>query len=101
MNREKKSEVIETLTATLTENENIYLADISGLDAGSTTRLRRACFKAGVSLAVVKNTLLQKAMDNTDKDFVDLTDILKVNTFIIFVETGNDTAKVIEVYRKL
>jgi len=100
MNREKKSEVIETLTATLTENENIYLADISGLDAGSTTRLRRACFKAGVSLAVVKNTLLQKAMENTDKDFGDLTDILKGNTSIMLAETGNAPAKVIQEFRK-
>ena len=100
MNREKKSEVIETLTATLTENENIYLADISGLDAGSTTRLRRACFKAGVSLAVVKNTLLQKAMENTDKDFGDLTDILIGNTSIMLAETGNAPAKVIQEFRK-
>lgn len=100
MNREKKSEVIETLTATLTENENIYLADISGLDAGSTTRLRRACFKAGVSLAVVKNTLLQKAMEKTDKDFGDLTDILIGNTSIMLAETGNAPAKVIQEFRK-
>ena len=53
MTREEKSQVIKDLTAQLTENETIYLADISGLDAGSTSNLRRACFKAGVKLAVV------------------------------------------------
>lgn len=100
MTREEKSRVIESLTATLTENENIYLADISGLDAGSTTRLRRACFKAGVSLAVVKNTLLKKAMENTDKDFGELTEILKGNTSIMLAETGNAPAKVIKEFRK-
>ncbi|HAV54664.1 MAG TPA: 50S ribosomal protein L10, partial [Aequorivita sp.] len=77
MTREEKSQVIETLTAQLSDNANIYLADISGLDAGNTTNLRRACFKAGVQLAVVKNTLLKKAMESSDKDFGELKDILK------------------------
>ena len=61
MNREEKSVIIKDLTAQLAENANIYLADISGLNAGDTSDLRRACFKADVSLAVVKNTLLSKS----------------------------------------
>ena len=62
MKREEKSLVIKKLTAQLTANTNIYLADISGLNAGATSNLRRACFKANVTLEVVKNTLLEKAM---------------------------------------
>ena len=57
MTREEKSQVIEELTAQLADNSNIYLTDISGLDAVATSNLRRACFKANVKLAVVKNTL--------------------------------------------
>ncbi|SRX54738.1 50S ribosomal protein L10 [Aequorivita sp. CIP111184] len=100
MTREEKSQVIETLTAQLSDNANIYLADISGLDAGSTTNLRRACFKAGIQLAVVKNTLLKKAMDSSDKDFGELTEILKGNTSLMFSETGNAPAKVIKEFRR-
>ncbi len=100
MTREEKSQVIETLTAQLSDNANIYLADISGLDAGSTTNLRRACFKAGVQLAVVKNTLLKKAMESSDKDFGELTGILKGNTSLMFSETGNAPARVIKEFRK-
>ena len=100
MTREEKSQVIETLTAQLSDNANIYLADISGLNAGSTTNLRRACFKAGVQLEVVKNTLLKKAMESSDKDFGDLTEVLKGNTSIMFSETGNAPAKVIKEFRK-
>ena len=48
MTREEKSQVIEELTAQLADNTNIYLADISGLNAGNTSNLRRACFKANV-----------------------------------------------------
>jgi len=100
MTREEKSQVIKDLTAQLTENETIYLADISGLDAGSTSNLRRACFKAGVKLAVVKNTLLKKAMDSADKDFGELPEVLKGNTSLMFAETSNAPAKVIKAFRK-
>jgi len=81
MTREEKAQVIENLTTTLAENDTIYLADISGLNASTTSNLRRACFKADVKLAVVKNTLLSKAMEKSDKDFGELSDTLKGNTF--------------------
>ena len=100
MTREEKSQVIKDLTAQLAENTNIYLADISGLDAGTTSNLRRACFKAGVKLSVVKNTLLHKAMESSDRDFGELSSILKGNTSLMFSETGNAPAKVIKEFRK-
>ncbi|MEG9328095.1 LSU ribosomal protein L10P [Salinimicrobium catena] len=100
MTREEKSRVIEDLTAQLAENNTIYLADISGLNAGNTSNLRRACFKANVKLAVVKNTLLAKAMESSDKDFGDLPSVLKGNTSIMFSDTGNAPAKVIKEFRK-
>lgn len=100
MTREEKSLVIEDLTAQLAENNTIYLADISGLDAGATSNLRRACFKSNVSIAVVKNTLLAKAMEKSDKDFGELPHTLKGNTSIMFAETGNAPAKLIKEFRK-
>jgi len=100
MTREEKSQVIENLTAQLTENPIIYLADISGLNAASTTNLRRACFKAGIKLAVVKNTLLAKAMESSDKDFGELLGTLKGNTSLMFAVTGNAPAIVIKEFRK-
>ena len=100
MTREEKSLVIEELTAQLASNTNIYLADISGLNAGSTSDLRRACFKANIKLAVVKNTLLEKAMEASEKDFGDLPSILKGNTSVMYSETGNAPAKVIKAFRK-
>ena len=100
MTREEKSQVITDLTTVLTDNNIIYLADISGLDALGTSNLRRACFKANVKLSVVKNTLLAKAMEKADKDFGDLPGILKGNTSIMISETGNAPAKVIKDFRK-
>ena len=100
MTREEKSKVIEELTVQLADNTNIYLTDISGLNAGSTSDLRRACFKANVRLAVVKNTLLEKAMEASDRDFGDLPSTLKGNTSVMYSETGNAPAKVIKAFRK-
>ena len=100
MTREEKSQVIEELTAQLAENTNIYLTDISGLDAGTTSKLRRACFKANVKLAVVKNTLLEKAMEASEKEFGELPSTLKGNTSVMYSETGNGPAKVIKAFRK-
>jgi len=100
MTREEKSQVIEVLTAELADNANIYLADISGLNADTTSNLRRACFKANVKLAVVKNTLLEKAMEASDRDFGELPTVLKGNTSVMYSETGNAPAKVIKAFRK-
>ena len=100
MTREEKSQVIEDLTAQLAGFQTIYLADISGLDAGTTSNLRRACFKANVKLSVVKNTLLAKAMEAAEKDFGELPGVLKGNTSIMLSETGNAPAKVIKEFRK-
>ncbi|RKE98071.1 50S ribosomal protein L10 [Ichthyenterobacterium magnum] len=100
MTREEKSQVIEELTAQLADNANIYLTDISGLNAGSTSDLRRACFKADVQLNVVKNTLLTKAMEASDRDFGELPTVLKGNTSVMYSETGNAPAKVIKAFRK-
>ncbi|MFY0715116.1 50S ribosomal protein L10 [Seonamhaeicola sp. NFXS20] len=100
MTREEKSQVIEELTSELANSTNIYLTDISGLNAGTTSALRRACFKANVKMAVVKNTLLEKAMEASDKDFGDLPTVLKGNTSVMYCETGNAPAKLIKTFRK-
>jgi len=100
MTREEKSKVIEALTTELAENSNLYLTDISGLNAVATSALRRACFKANIKLSVVKNTLLEKAMEASDKDFGDLPSTLKGNTSVMYSETGNAPAKVIKAFRK-
>ena len=100
MTREEKSVIIEDLTSQLSENPVVYLADIAGLDAQTTSDLRRACFKAGIKISVVKNTLLEKAMEKSDKDFGDLPSTLKGNTSVMYSEVGNAPAKLIKDFLK-
>ena len=100
MTKEQKAQEIQDLTEEWSSVKNLYLTDIAGLDAVKTTALRRACFKANIKLSVVKNTLLVKAMEASDKDFGNLHEILKGNTSLMFAEVGNTPAKLIKDFRK-
>jgi len=69
---------------------------ISGLNAEDTSSLRRLCFKQDVKLVVAKNTLLRKALENSQKNTEELYDALKGNTTVMFTESGNAPAKLIK-----
>ncbi len=100
MTKEQKAQEIQDLTKELSSVKNLYLTDIAGLNAVQTIALRRACFKVNIKLAVVKNTLLAKAMEGSDKDFGDLKETLKGSTSLMFSEVGNIPAKLIKDFRK-
>jgi large subunit ribosomal protein L10 len=100
MKKEGKFQIVEALAEKLKENNNFYIADSSGLNAEDTSELRRLCFKREVTLTVVKNTLLKKAMEQTDKDLTAIYDVLKGPTSILFAESGNAPAKLIKDFRK-
>jgi large subunit ribosomal protein L10 len=51
-------------------------------------------------LIVVKNTLLQKAMEQSGKDFSPLFNVLKGHTSIMIASQGNIPAKLIKEFRK-
>jgi len=100
MTREEKSIAIEDLTAQLAGTNIVYVSDISGLNAETTSNLRRACFKAGIKLEVVKNTLLAKAMEASDNDYGDLLTVLPGNSAIFIADVANAPGKIIKEFRK-
>ena len=100
MKKAEKIKVIEDLTSKLKDVKTLYLTDISGLNANQTSALRRACFKANVKLSVVKNTMLSRAIDASEKDFGEIKEVLKGNTSLMFSDVGNAPAKVIKDFRK-
>lgn len=100
MTREEKNNAIEELVTILEGTNILYIADIAGLDAETTSNLRRAAFKNDIKLSVVKNTLLKKAMERSEKPFDGLFETLKGNSSIMIAETGNAPAKLIKEFRK-
>lgn len=100
MRKEDKSTIIDTITATIKGYDYFYLTDISTLNAAKTSALREECYKSDIKLMVVKNTLLQKALESLDTDFSELTPVLKGNTAIMFSNVANAPAKLIDKYSK-
>lgn len=100
MRPEEKNKLIDSLVEQLSNNETIYLADISDLNAEKTSKLRRLCFRRNIPMMVVKNTLLKKAMERSNKDFSPLYEVLKGHTSLMFGDTGNAPAKLIKEFRK-
>lgn len=100
MTRAEKKEIVKILSEKLNENSIFYLADISELDAETSTKLRRLAHKREVSLNVVKNTLLRKALEAAEGSYEEFYDLLKGNTSIMFSEVGNAPAKLIKDFRK-
>lgn len=101
MNREEKAKYIDDLVADLSANNIVYLADTSELTVEVVNQLRRKCFQANISMRVVKNTLLEKAMEKVEgKDFSELKGTLAGATSIMFSEVGNAPAKLIKDFRK-
>jgi large subunit ribosomal protein L10 len=98
MNKEEKTKVIEDLVGYLENNPNFYLTDISSLTVAKTGELRRACFKKKISVMVVKNSLLKKAMERRGI-YNDLMPALKGNTAVMFCESGSAPAKLIKEFR--
>ncbi|MBS1581937.1 MAG: 50S ribosomal protein L10 [Bacteroidetes bacterium] len=99
--RAQKDEAIAELIGEIKATNVLYLTDASSMDAEATSNLRRACNKGGIRMKVVKNTLLQKAMERIeDKDYKALFPTLKGQTAILFADKGNAPAKVIRDFRK-
>ena len=100
MKKEVKDTIIAELGEQLKKYPHFYLVDLTGLDAGKTSDLRRKCFKSDIKLLMVKNTLLHKAFEAADMDYSPLYECLKGNTAIMFTETANVPAKLIKEYKK-
>ena len=100
MKKEVKDTIIAELGQKLQEYAHFYLVELAGLNAQQTSDLRRKCFKNDIKLLVVKNTLLQKALEKSDVDFEPLYDVLKGNTAIMFTNVANVPAKLLKEYKK-
>jgi large subunit ribosomal protein L10 len=101
MNKAEKTQVIDELVSELNANNKIYLADCSTLTVEKVNNFRRACFAKNISVRVVKNTLLKKAIERADETrLTELIPVLKGETALIFTEVSSAPARVIKEFRK-
>ncbi len=101
MNKQEKTQEIERILELLNANTKIYLADCSSLTVEKVNQLRRSCYDKKVSMTVVKNTLLAKALERAnDSKLAELIPALKGQTALMLTETSNVPAKLIKEFRK-
>jgi large subunit ribosomal protein L10 len=100
MKSSEKKVIIESLQEQINSYSHFYLTDISGLNAEKTSALRRLCFNQDVKLVVVKNTLLRKALESSNKNVEEIYEALKGNTSVMFSENANTPAKLIKDFSK-
>lgn len=100
MTKSEKNQAIDSLLDVLTQNDVFYLADTTGMTVAQANGLRRLCFAKGIQIQVVKNTLLTKAMEKSEKDFSEIYCVLKGNTALIVSSAGNAPAKLIKEFSK-
>jgi large subunit ribosomal protein L10 len=101
MTKEEKAKYIDELAAELSQAGIFYLADTSEMTVETINQLRRRCFQSDIRLKVVKNTLLQKAMERVEgRDYSELSQVLSGPTSIMFAEVGNLPARIIKDFRK-
>ena len=96
MKKEDKFKVVAELGEVLKEYPHFYLVDVTAMNSASTNAMRAKCFKAGVKMLVVKNSLLNKALEASEVDFSPLYPCLKGTTALLLCETANVPAKLIK-----
>ncbi|MFM7664687.1 MAG: 50S ribosomal protein L10 [Bacteroidota bacterium] len=101
MNREEKAQYIDDLAAELSTANVLYLTDTAELTVESVNALRRRCFQTQISLKVVKNALLKKAMERVEgRNYGELVGLLKGSTSIMISQEANAPARLIQEFRK-
>lgn len=101
MTKDQKVVAIQEIKDLLQDAKVVYVADLQGLNAAKSSDFRRQAFKQNIKVKVVKNTLLQKAMEQIEGvDYSEMFETFKGNSAIMIAETANAPAKLIKDFRK-
>ena len=101
MTKEDKVLVIQELKEVLQDAKVVYVASLEGMNAAATSDFRRQAFKQNITVKVVKNTLLQKALEQIEGvDYSEMFSTFKGNSALMISETANAPAKLIQGFRK-
>jgi large subunit ribosomal protein L10 len=98
MDRAEKTEAIETLKGVLAQSGAVVVTHYMGLKVSELTDLRGRLRKEGAKLTVVKNTLMQKALDGAAGK--DGDDLFKGPVAIAYGPDAVSAAKIITQYAK-
>lgn len=96
LTKHEKEQAVAAIAEDLSSVNTLYLTDYQGLSVDKANALRRAFYNADVSFKVLKNTLLKRAMEDSDVDYSSLYDSLNGATAVAFTNEPSTPAKVIK-----
>lgn len=101
MTKAEKATAIEELRGMFSNSSFFYLTDSSTLTVEQVNKLRGLFYEKGVTMKVVKNTLVKKALENEpeEKGYAQIFDSLKGPTSILFSDVANAPAKALKEFR--
>lgn len=100
MTKDQKIAHVKELAEKFKYYPNFYIADTGGLTVAQVNTLRAKCFEANIEMRVVKNTLIRKALEQTEGDYSGIYSALKQTSAVFFIkENPNKPAKLIKEYR--
>jgi large subunit ribosomal protein L10 len=105
MTREEKASIIGELSEKFSATDYFYITDASGMTVEQVNKFRRLCFDRGIEYRVIKNTLIRKAIEQSNKADVDYSlfnkTALKGFSGVLFTsEAGNAPARLLKEYYK-
>ena len=98
MTKAQKAATIDTLAERLEGTPVIYLTNFQGLTVEQATELRTMFRQAGVEYAVVKNTMLRRAMEKVG-GYDEVFDMLHGPTAVAFSDEPAAAARVMKKFR--
>ena len=100
MEKSLKNKEIAELKEKFSNTTYFYLTDASTLSVEKINKFRRLCFNAGIEFRVSKNTLIQKALEQTGGDYAAVYPLLHGPTGVMYSADGASPAKLLKEFRK-
>lgn len=102
MTKQEKAELVQDLVEQFKQYPNFYVTDTQGMNVAQINNLRRAAFNANIPLRVVKNSLIEKALDQLPEDYSAAYPALKNISAVFFTNETNfkEVANLIKDFRK-
>jgi large subunit ribosomal protein L10 len=98
LNLDEKKAVVTEVSARIATAQSIILAEYSGIQVSSLTKLRAQARKSGVYLRVLKNTLVRRAVEGTP--FAGLAEHMKGPLIYGMAEDPISAAKVLHEFAR-
>jgi len=96
LTQQQKQEAVANIAEDLQSANTVYLTDYQGLTVEQANSLRHEFYKANVRFRVLKNTLLRRAMEESDTDYSELIEHLTGPTAVALTSDPATPAKVIK-----